>query len=180
MGTPFRIAAATGADGNAVHSLVLALARHVGSESQVRLTAEQLRADMDAGRCWCLAARADPVGAVGAGGEEASIVGFALGYETYSTWEGRGLYLEDLYVIPDARGAGLGKQLRRAVADKALREGCARLQWQAHGDNAGSIKWYASETVGARERVEPSGARWVNLIMRTAEMESLVGLRSRD
>jgi GNAT superfamily N-acetyltransferase len=54
--------------------------------------------------------------------------GFALWFYNYSTWEGRaGIYLEDLYVRPEARGHGLGRRLIADLAALAVREGCRRL-----------------------------------------------------
>jgi GNAT superfamily N-acetyltransferase len=57
-----------------------------------------------------------------------SVCGFALWFYSYSTWEGRaGIYLEDLYVVPEARGQGLGEQLVADLARLAVHEGCRRL-----------------------------------------------------
>lgn len=56
--------------------------------------------------------------------------GFALFFENFSTFIGRtGLYLEDLFVFPEYRGHGFGKQLFKAVAKEALDRGCLRLEW---------------------------------------------------
>lgn len=56
-------------------------------------------------------------------------VGFALFFHTYSTWEGRpGLYLEDIFVVEPARGAGVGHKLMAALAAIAVARGCARLE----------------------------------------------------
>ena len=57
------------------------------------------------------------------------VVGFALFFNNYSTWEGRpGIYLEDLYVDEKARGLGLGKDLMAALAKLAQERGCERLE----------------------------------------------------
>lgn len=61
---------------------------------------------------------------------DGAVVGFALYFHNYSTWEGLGIYLEDLYVKKDFRGRGIGTQLIRGVAKVAEQRGCARLQWQ--------------------------------------------------
>ena len=59
---------------------------------------------------------------------DGAAVGFALWFYSYSTWEGRaGLYLEDLYVSPEARGRGLGEQMIVDLARIAVREGLRRL-----------------------------------------------------
>ena len=59
---------------------------------------------------------------------DGGVVGFALWFYNYSTWEGRaGLYLEDLYVSPEARGQGLGERMIVDLAQIAVREGLRRL-----------------------------------------------------
>lgn len=76
-------------------------------------------------------------------------VGFALWFFNYSTWLGKpGLYLEDLFVRPQARGRGAGKALLCELAATALREGCGRFQWQVLDWNEPSIRFY--EGLGAR------------------------------
>ena len=71
--------------------------------------------------------------------------GFALFFHNFSTFEGRpGIYLEDLYVRPAARGAGLGKALLTALAGLAVERGCARLEWSVLDWNAPSIGFYKS------------------------------------
>lgn len=75
--------------------------------------------------------------------------GFALFFHNYSTFEGRpGLYLEDLFVRPDARGAGLGKALLVHLAALAVERGCARFEWAVLDWNAPSIGFY--KALGAR------------------------------
>lgn len=75
--------------------------------------------------------------------------GFALFFHNFSTFEGKpGLYLEDLYVRPQARGAGLGKALLQQLAALAVERGCARLEWSVLDWNAPSIAFYRS--LGAR------------------------------
>lgn len=69
--------------------------------------------------------------------------GFALFFHNFSTFEGRpGIYLEDLYVRPAARGAGLGKALLAALAGLAVERGCARLEWSVLDWNTPSIGFY--------------------------------------
>jgi len=70
-------------------------------------------------------------------------VGFALFFHNFSTWKGRrGLYLEDLYVTPEARGAGVGAALLRHLADLALDRGCARFEWSVLDWNEGALRFY--------------------------------------
>jgi GNAT superfamily N-acetyltransferase len=71
--------------------------------------------------------------------------GFALFFHNFSTFEGRpGIYLEDLFVEPEARGSGLGKALLARLAQLAMARGCARLEWSVLDWNEPAIKFYAS------------------------------------
>lgn len=80
--------------------------------------------------------------------DEGKPLGFALFFHNFSTWTGRrGLYLEDLYVTPGARGQGVGKALLRHLAGVALDRGCARFEWSVLDWNADAIAFYRS--VGA-------------------------------
>ncbi len=75
-------------------------------------------------------------------------VGFALFFHNFSTWAGRrGLYLEDLYVTPAARGRGVGKALLRHLAALAVARGCARFEWSVLDWNVDAIAFYRA--VGA-------------------------------
>ncbi len=70
-------------------------------------------------------------------------LGFALFFHNFSTWTGkRGLYLEDLYVTPDARGQGVGGALLAHLAGIALDRGCARFEWSVLDWNADAIAFY--------------------------------------
>ncbi len=70
-------------------------------------------------------------------------LGFALFFHNFSTWTGRrGLYLEDLYVTPDARGQGVGTALLRHLAALALERGCGRFEWSVLDWNADAIAFY--------------------------------------
>jgi GNAT superfamily N-acetyltransferase len=70
-------------------------------------------------------------------------VGFALFFHNFSTFLGRaGIYLEDLYVQPEARGLGIGKRLLAWLARTALERGCARLDWAVLDWNEPSIGFY--------------------------------------
>ncbi|PLK27309.1 GNAT family N-acetyltransferase [Novosphingobium sp. TH158] len=75
--------------------------------------------------------------------------GFALFFHNFSTFEGRpGIYLEDLFVRPAARGHGLGKALLARLAELAIERDCARLEWSVLDWNAPAIGFY--EKLGAR------------------------------
>lgn len=71
--------------------------------------------------------------------------GLALYFFNYSTWGSRmGLYLEDLYVTPGHRRAGVGRALLARLAEIAKGEGCGRFQWMAHRPNKRAIRLYES------------------------------------
>jgi GNAT superfamily N-acetyltransferase len=75
--------------------------------------------------------------------------GFALFFHNFSTFEGRpGIYLEDLFVEPQARGSGLGKALLGHLARLAVERDCARLEWAVLDWNEPSIAFY--KALGAR------------------------------
>jgi len=72
-------------------------------------------------------------------------VGFALFFHNFSTWTGRrGLWLEDVYVTPEARGTGVGGKLLRRLAQIARERDCARLEWWVLDWNAPAIDFYDS------------------------------------
>jgi GNAT superfamily N-acetyltransferase len=76
-------------------------------------------------------------------------VGFALFFQNYSTFVGRpGIWLEDLFVLPEFRGKGAGKALLTAVARLAAQRNCGRLEWAVLDWNSPAIEFYKS--VGAR------------------------------
>jgi GNAT superfamily N-acetyltransferase len=69
--------------------------------------------------------------------------GFALFFHNFSTFEGRpGIYLEDLFVRPDARGSGLGKALLAHLAQLCVDRDCARLEWSVLDWNTPAIGFY--------------------------------------
>lgn len=76
-------------------------------------------------------------------------VGHAIFFHNFSTWEGkRGLYLEDIYVTPSARGGGIGRAMLRHLARLAVERDCARFEWSVLDWNEGAIALYRS--IGAK------------------------------
>ena len=79
--------------------------------------------------------------------------GFALFFHNFSTFEGKpGVYLEDLFVRPEARGAGLGKALLKKLAAIAVERDCPRLEWSVLDWNEPAIQFY--KALGAKSMDE--------------------------
>ena len=77
--------------------------------------------------------------------EDEKAVGFALFFHNFSTFLGRaGIYLEDLFVLPDYRGKGYGKSMMKKLAQIAVERGCGRLEWSCLDWNKPSIDFYLS------------------------------------
>jgi len=77
--------------------------------------------------------------------EDEREVGFALFFHNFSTFLGRaGIYLEDLFVLPEYRGKGYGKALLRRLAQITVERGCGRLEWSCLDWNRPSIDFYLS------------------------------------
>ena len=118
----------------AIHQLICDLATYEHALDQVKATAEQLREALFAPQpaVHALVAEIDGV-----------VVGFALYFLSFSTWEGvHGIYLEDLYVRPEQRGTGLGKALLTSLAAIAAARGYARVEWSVLDWNTPSIDFY--------------------------------------
>lgn len=76
------------------------------------------------------------------GGKE---IGFALFFYNFSTFQGRaGIYLEDLYIMPEYRGKGYGKAVLKKLAAVTVERGCGRLEWSCLDWNRPSIDFYLS------------------------------------
>ena len=76
-----------------------------------------------------------------------TVVGFALWFYTFSTFRGRhGIYLEDLFVRPEARRAGAGKALLRNLARRCVDEGLGRFEWSVLDWNEPAIAFYAAQS----------------------------------
>ena len=98
------------------------------------------------------------------------LVGFVLYFYTYSTWEGRSVYMEDLYVTPTYRNKGIGKKLWQACVQAGLEMKCTRCNFSVLDWNKPSIEFYKSK--GA---VDLSGAEgWLAFRLHQSEMEKFV------
>lgn len=74
-----------------------------------------------------------------------NIVGMALYYDTFSTWKGNMLYLEDFYVKPQYRSHGIGAKLFNAVVQQAKDRNCILLKWQVLDWNTRAIDFYKAQ-----------------------------------
>lgn len=135
---------ATVADVAAILALIRDLAAYEREPDAVETTVDMLRATLFGPTPSAEAIVAEVDGAV---------VGLALYFTSYSTWSGRdGLYLEDLYVTPEARARGLGKALLARIARIAVSRGCARVEWAVLDWNVAAIDFYTS--LGAKPKDE--------------------------
>jgi GNAT superfamily N-acetyltransferase len=98
--------------------------------------------------------------------------GFAMYFYNISTWQGKkGLYLEDLYVTPQYRHAGVGKRLLQRLASIAVENGCGRFEWMVLDWNQPAIDFYQS--IGAKPMSE-----WVKYRMDGQALADFAGARS--
>jgi GNAT superfamily N-acetyltransferase len=131
-----RIRRATPSDIDALVSLIYELAEYERSPEQCHITPDQLHTALFREHPALFAHVAELNG---------EVVGCALWFLNFSTWDGvHGIYLEDLFVRPSARGSGLGKALLVALAEECVRRGYSRLQWWVLDWNEPAIGFYKS------------------------------------
>ncbi|MDN3023446.1 GNAT family N-acetyltransferase [Streptomyces sp. S.PB5] len=140
------IRTATPADIPFIHTLIRELADYEKAPHEARATPEQLHEALFGARPAAFAhiAEDDTTG---------EPVGYSVWFLNFSTWRGvHGIYLEDLYVRPKARGAGHGRALLAELARICVERGYERLEWSVLNWNAPSIAFY--ESLGARPQDE--------------------------
>ena len=137
---------ATIEDAPFIMEMIKELALYEKAPEQVSLSLEQLKADGFGQNPLykCLILELDK-----------NQVGICLYYYRYSTWKGKALYLEDLYIQPDFRGHGLGLMAMKKLANIAHEGKCQRFEWQVLDWNEPSIKFY--ERIGSKLDGE-----WIN------------------
>ncbi len=139
-----RIRAAQPADVPVIADLIRQLAKFEKLENEVVLTEGLLRIGLFGPHPY-----AETVIAV----EDAQPIGFALFFHTFSTFLARpGIYLEDLFVLAEHRGRGVGRALLAHLAHLAVERGCGRLEWAVLNWNQEAIRFY--ERLGARPNAE--------------------------
>lgn len=140
------IRAATPADVPVIHVLIRELAEYEKAPQEARASAEQLREALFGERPAAFAHMAVDE-------DSGEPVGFALWFLNFSTWRGvHGIYLEDLYVRPGARGGGHGRALLTELARICVERGYERLEWSVLNWNRPAIGFY--EALGARPQDE--------------------------
>jgi len=130
------------ADAALIHGFILALAEYEKLLREVKATEADTAAALfgPAPRAFCDIAELD-----------GAPVGFALWFYNYSTFEGRfGVYLEDLFVVPKARGSGAGLALMRRLAQRCRDEGLKRFEWAVLNWNEPSVAFYDRLGAGAK------------------------------
>jgi GNAT superfamily N-acetyltransferase len=135
---------ATPDDAATIHELIRALAAYEREPDAVRATPESLAEQMRGDRppFECLLAE-----------DAGRAAGFALFFQSYSTWRGRpGIWLEDLFVREEDRGRGIGEALLRAVARTAVERACGRLEFSVLDWNEPAIRFYRSLGAAAMDQ----------------------------
>jgi GNAT superfamily N-acetyltransferase len=130
------IRTAVPADIPEIHAMIRELAEYERALDQARATEEMLRTALfgEHPAAFALIAEDDASG---------KTVGFALWFRNFSTWRGvHGIYLEDLYVRPEARGGGHGRALLGELARICVARGYGRLEWAVLDWNEPSIGFY--------------------------------------
>lgn len=145
-------------DAPLIHKLIMALARYEKAEDAVTATVEDIEHSLfDKGAtAHALICEAN-----------AQAIGFAVYFFNYSTWVGKnGLFLEDLFIHPDARHSGAGTALFEALAHIAIANDCGRFEWNVLDWNTPAIKFY--ESLGAKALPE-----WTGYRLERAQIEAL-------
>ncbi|KAM8742374.1 diamine acetyltransferase 2b [Acanthopagrus schlegelii] len=154
----FKIRPATKEDCKEISRMVMELAVYEKMSDQVKITHEDLERD---GFCQnpffeCLVAE---VPEEHKSTEGFTVVGYGLYFYNYSTWEGRTVYLEDLYVMPEFRGNGIGKGLLSKVAQVGKKKRCVRLNLSVLDWNTPARDFYIAK--GARDLTDSEGWHFI-------------------
>lgn len=151
---------ATPDDVTAVTGLIYDLAEYEKARHECTVTEEQIATALfgDAPAAFCHVAE-----------DSGKVVGLALWFLNFSTWDGvHGIYLEDLFVLPEFRGAGHGKALLTALARECVDRGYSRMSWAVLKWNTPSIEFY--DSLGAQPQDE-----WTTYRLSGAPLAALGG-----
>ena len=120
---------------------------------------------------------AEPVVFANVADDDGAVIGMTIYFRNYSTWTGRlGIYLEDFFVRPEARGRGVGRALMVTLADEARAHGYARIDWSVLDWNESAIRFY--ESIGAVPVDERTGYRLSGEVL--AALAALAALGAAD
>ena len=129
-----RIRAGEKPDVHLIADLIRGLAQFERLEEQVTMSEEKLDRFMFGGRAYAETLIAE---------DDGQPVGFALFFHNFSTFLGQpGLYLEDLFVLPEGRGKGAGRKLLERLAQIAVERDCGRVEWAVLDWNEDAIRFY--------------------------------------
>ena len=163
--TDLRIRAATAADVPQILAFIKALAVYEKLEHMVVADDAQLRKTLFGER---------PAAEVRIAEWQGQPAGFALFFHNYSTFLGKpGIYLEDLFVLPEFRGKGIGKSMLIHLAQLAVERDCGRLEWSVLDWNTPAIEFYKSLGAVAMDEwtiYRVTGAALPNLANRDPEV----------
>ncbi|OCT90969.1 hypothetical protein XELAEV_18019588mg [Xenopus laevis] len=138
-----------------IMAMIQELAQYEGISHFIKLTETELQRDGFGDTPWfrCIVAEVPDKERTGETG--APFAGYALFANSYSSWTGRTLHLEDLYVSPQFRGRGLGRLLMKKVAQEGLKSGCSQIHLTVLKWNEPAIHLYRS--LGAENLTEEPG-----------------------
>lgn len=154
----FKIRKAEKKDCITIHEYIRSLAVYEKAEDKFKISVEDLENDGFSDRPYFQAIILE---------EKNQPVGFALYYFRYSTWNGKNLYLEDLFIEPAHRSKGYGLEAMLFLAKLALENKCGRFEWQVLDWNKPAITFY--ESIGAELDSE-----WINCRMNHSEIQRFV------
>ncbi|XP_021069277.1 diamine acetyltransferase 2 isoform X1 [Mus pahari] len=165
-----RIREARESDCGDIMRMIRELAEFEKLSHQVKISEEALRADGFGENPFfhCLVAEIIPAPGESQG---SLVVGYGLYYFIYSTWTGRNVYLEDIYVTPQYRGQGIGTKIIKKVAEVALNKGCSQFRLAVLDWNKKAVNLY--KFLGAQDLTESEG--WLSFRFEGEAMRELAG-----
>ncbi|KAM9597545.1 thialysine N-epsilon-acetyltransferase isoform 1-T1 [Trichechus inunguis] len=165
-----RIREAEEGDCGDILRMIRELADYENLLDQVKISEEALRADGfgDNPFFHCVVAEILPPHSEP---QEPRVVGYGLYYFIYSTWKGRSVYLEDVYVMPEYRSQGIGSKIIKKVTEVALDKGCSQLRLSVLDWNKKAMNLY--KALGAQDLTEAEG--WHNFCFGGEAMREFAG-----